>query len=131
MKATLKNYRQSPRKMRLVAGLIRGKKVANAEVILKNSIKNASLPFSKLLNSAVANAKNLGIDKENLSIKEVRVDGGYVLKRMMPRARGSAYVIKKRTSHINLALKDDSAVGDKKDKKIIKKSVITKKQVKK
>jgi len=104
MKAFLKNYRQSPRKVRLVAGLIRGKNVDKALVELDFLAKGASVPMRKLLLSAVANAKNQGIDKETLIIKELRVDKGIVMKRIMPAAMGSAHRINKRTSHVTLVL---------------------------
>lgn len=113
MKAFLKNYRQSPRKVRLIADLIRGEEVEKAEVLLKHSIKNASLPILKLLNSAVSNAKNKGFEKKELKIDGITVNGGYMLKRMMPRARGSAFLIRKRTSHITLNLKSDSLANEK------------------
>ncbi len=104
MKAFLKNYRQSPRKVALVAELIKGKRVAEALVILDNLPKRASLPINKLLISAVSNAKNLGISEENLVIENVTVNKGVVLKRIMPRARGSASRINKRTSHVEITL---------------------------
>src|SRR4051812_5986409 len=104
MKAFLKNYRQSPRKVRLVAGLVRGKSVADAIAELDFLAKRAGLPMKKLLLSAVANAKNMGTDVENLFIKEVRVDKGIVMKRMMPAAMGTGHRINKRTSHINILL---------------------------
>jgi large subunit ribosomal protein L22 len=90
--------------MRLVADAIRGKKVADAFVQLDLITKRATSPLSKLLSSAMANAKNLGVDSDNLIVREIRVDGGIVLKRSMPRARGSAYPIRKRTSHVILTL---------------------------
>jgi large subunit ribosomal protein L22 len=95
--ATLKNYRQSPRKVRLVATLVKGKSVARAQEILKFTDKRAAPVLLKLLASAVANA---GVSIENLFIKDFRVDAGFVMKRIMPRARGTAYGIKKRTSHV-------------------------------
>lgn len=104
MRAFLKNYRQSPRKVRLVADLIKGKGVNEASVELDFLAKRASTPIKKLLQSAVANAKNQGIEAENLFIKELRVDKGIVMKRMMPAAMGSAHRINKRTSHIMLSL---------------------------
>lgn len=105
MKATLSNYRQSPRKVRLVANLIKGKTVSEAREQLKFLPKRASLPVAKLLDSAVANA---GGQDSNLMVSEVRVDAGATLKRMRPRARGSASRINKRTSHINLILKEQT-----------------------
>src|SRR3954467_15825418 len=104
MKAYLKNYRQSPRKVRLVAGLIRGKKVGEAQVELDFLAKGASVPLKKLLNSAISNAKNMGIEADNLFIKELRVDKGVTLKRMMPAAMGSGHRINKRSSHVMITL---------------------------
>ena len=104
MKAFLKNYRQAPRKVRLVAGLIRGKNVEEAIVLLNFLAKRAGLPIKKLLLSAVANAAQMGIEKENLFIKELKVDKGIVMKRMMPAAMGTGHRINKRTSHVTLVL---------------------------
>jgi large subunit ribosomal protein L22 len=106
MKAILKSYRQAPRKVRLVANLIKGKTVPRAIAELDVLPKRASEPMKKLLLSAVANAKeNDGIaDINALLVKEVRVDQGVILKRSMPRAHGSAYPIHKHTSHIMLEL---------------------------
>lgn len=113
MKAFLKNYRQSPRKVRLVAGLIKGKPVSQAVAELDFLAKRAGTPIKKLLLSAVANAKNQGKEMENLYIKELRVDKGIVMKRMMPAAMGSAHPIKKRTSHIALVLKEQAVKSKK------------------
>ncbi len=104
MKAFLKNYRQSPRKVRLVAGLIRGKDVPQAITELDFLAKRAGEPIKKLLLSAVANAKQIGAEKENLFIKEISVDKGIVMKRMMPAAMGTGHRINKRTSHIQIVL---------------------------
>ncbi len=104
MKAFLKNYRQSPRKVRLVAGLMRGKNIAEAITELDFLAKRAGLPIKKLLLSAVSNAKQMGVEKENLFIKELRVDKGITMKRMMPAAMGTGHRINKRTSHITLLL---------------------------
>ncbi len=104
MKASLFQYRQSPRKVRLVADMIRGKDANTALTILTLVPKKAGLPLKKLLQSAISNAKNSGIDTDTLVVKEMRVDGGVVMKRQMPRAFGRAYGINKRTSHINLTL---------------------------
>ena|SRR3989344_134927 len=110
MKAFLKNYRQSPRKVRLVAGLIRGKKVDLALAELDFLAKRAGAPIKKLLLSAVANAKQNGNERTNLFIKELRVDKGVIMKRMMPRAMGTGHRINKRTSHVTLVLAEkDSA----------------------
>ena len=104
MKAFLKNYRQAPRKVRLVASLVKGKSVAEAIAELDFLAKRAGLPIKKLLLSAVANAKQMGIEMDNLYIKELRVDKGIVMKRMMPAAMGTGHRINKRTSHLNLLL---------------------------
>jgi large subunit ribosomal protein L22 len=104
MKALLKNYRQSPRKVRLVASFIKGKRVADAFMHLESMPKRASGPMKGLLTSAIANAKVAGISDENLYVEGVTVNKGIVLKRSMPRARGSASRINKRTSHIALTL---------------------------
>jgi large subunit ribosomal protein L22 len=104
MKAILKNYRQSPRKVRLIADLVRGKTVKQALNTLNFVQKRASEPFAKLIRSAEANAKSRGIPTDNLIVKSVAVDKGTVLKRFMPRARGSASRILKRNSHISVEL---------------------------
>lgn len=128
MKAFLKNYRQSPRKVRLVAELIKGKRVAEAFVYLNSMPKRAAGPIENLLASAVANAKNSGVDVESLWVENVTVNKGIVMKRSMPRARGSASRINKRTSHIMITLKDSSV--DKSEKKSEAKKIV-KKEVKK
>lgn len=104
MKAFLKNYRQSPRKVRLIAGLVRGKSAADALTTLQFVDKRAADPFAKVIKSAVANAKDQGKDVEKLFVKTVSVDKGTVIKRFMPRARGSASRINKRNSHISVEL---------------------------
>ena len=105
VKASLMNYRQSPRKMRLVADLVKGKNAERAVLELGFVTKRAALPIKKLIQSALANAENnLKLSKENLVIKKISVDAGKVLKRSMPRAFGRAAMIRKRTSHINLVL---------------------------
>lgn len=130
MKAFLKNYRQSPRKVALVAELIKGKRVAEAIIILDNLPKRASLPIKKLLISAISNAKNIGINEESLVLENVTVNKGIVLKRIMPRARGSASRINKRTSHVEITLSENKS--DKKAKKLVEKEEKTEnKEVKK
>jgi large subunit ribosomal protein L22 len=124
MKAFLKNYRQSPRKVRLVGELIKGKRVADAFVQLGSLPKRATGPITKLLASAVANAKQAGISEDNLIISSVTVNKGIVMKRSMPRARGSASPINKRTSHVALILSEKSMekkVKSTKAEKVIKK----------
>ena len=104
-KAYLKNIRISPRKVKIVLDLIRGKNVDVALGILKNTPKSASEYTIKLLNSAVANAENnFGMDPANLVVTEVFATPGPILKRMRPRAQGRAYRINKRTSHVTIAV---------------------------
>ena len=110
MKANLKSYRQSPRKVRLLADLIRGKKVESATTLLKFADKKAADAVGKLLKSAIDNAKNnFNIESDTLFVKEVTVNAGATLKRRRPRARGSAFPINKRTSHISLTLEAKAA----------------------
>ncbi len=104
MKAVLKNYRQSPRKVRLLADLVRGKKVKDALAVLQFAEKRAAEPFAKVIRSAAANAAQAGKNPDTLIIKKVAVDKGTVIKRFMPRARGSASPINKRNSHITVEL---------------------------
>ena len=104
MKAVLKNYRQSPRKVRLIADLVRGKKVKDALNTLSFVDKRAAGPFAKVIASAVANAKDRGANPDTLKIKKVTVDKGPTYKRFIPRARGSASRINKRNSHITVEL---------------------------
>ncbi len=101
MKAYLPNYRQSPRKVRLVARAVSGKKVVDAVTILSFMPKRAAEPIMKLINSAVANS---GLSREELVVKNIEVNKGLVMKRSMPRARGSAFPINKRTSHVLVTL---------------------------
>ena len=106
-KAYLKYARISPRKVKIVLDLIRGKDVATAMAILKNTPKSASEYLIKLLNSAIANAEhNFNMDTTKLYVSECFVCPGPILKRIMPRAQGRAYRINKRTSHVTLAVKE-------------------------
>lgn len=107
--AKLSSYRQAPRKVRLIAGLIRGKSVEIALVELNHRAKRSAPVFAKLIKSAVANAKALGMAVDTLIVKEVRVDKGAVLKRSRPRAQGRAFPIHKHTSHIMLTLTEKTA----------------------
>lgn len=103
MKAVLKNYRQAPRKVRLIATLIQGKNAQVALNQLDHFIKRGSLPMKKLLLSAIANS---GKNPESLVVKSARVDKGLVAKRLDPRAFGRAYQMQKRSSHIAIELAD-------------------------
>jgi large subunit ribosomal protein L22 len=104
----LKYYRMSPRKVRLVVDLVRGKKVKSALGQLSFLKKRSSDAIAKLLKSAVSDAKhNFKISsEENLYIKKITVDEGPTLKRFMPRARGTSSPIRKRTSHITVVLEE-------------------------
>ena len=104
-RAIAKTVRIAPRKARLVADLIRGKKVGEAYAILKNTDKKASEIIEKVLMSAVANADhNLNLDVNTLFVKEAFINEGTTLKRFRPRAKGSASRINKRTSHITVVV---------------------------
>lgn len=106
--AKLNNCPTSPRKMRLVADLVRGKKVENALNILKFNNKEASGRLEKLLLSAIANwqAKNEDADVEaaELFVQEIRVDGGTMLKRLRPAPQGRAHRIRKRSNHVTIVV---------------------------
>ncbi len=116
--ATAKYIRMSPRKVRLVADVVRGLDVRKALAQLDFSRKHAALPIRKLVGSAVANAEhNFNLAKENLFIKEIKVDGGPTLKRWMPRAHGRATPLKKRTSHISLVLSEIVDSGEREGRK--------------
>lgn len=118
--AKLSYLRIAPRKVRLVADMVRGRPVEEAKNILQFVVKKATLPFLKLLKSAVANAKNnFHLEEENLYISKVLVGEGPKLKRWIARARGKADEIQKKTSHITIVLGE------------IKKGVAAEKYVKK
>ena len=108
MKASATHIRIAPRKVRTVVDTVRGKSVSQALSILAFTRKKAALPVQKLLKSAVANAaENDGIsDVDTLVIDRIMVDEGPTLKRYMPRARGRATPIRKRTSHIRIVLRE-------------------------
>ena len=106
--AKLNNCPTSPRKMRLVADIIRGEDVEKALNILKFNSKEASLRLEKLLLSAIANweSKNEGtnIENSNLYVKEITVDSGRMLKRIQPAPQGRAHRIRKRSNHVTLVV---------------------------
>ena len=109
MQATAKvtGVRITPRKCRLVVDLVRGKKVADALGILANVNKSASPVAAKLIKSAAANAVNNNkMDESKLYVDTIYVNEGPRLKRYMPRAKGSASSIIKRTSHISVVVKE-------------------------
>ncbi|HMQ42772.1 50S ribosomal protein L22 [Mariniflexile maritimum] len=106
--AKLNNCPTSPRKMRLVADLVRGEKVEKALNILKFNQKEASAKLEKLLLSAIANwqSKNeaASIEDAELIVKEIRVDGGAMLKRLRPAPQGRAHRIRKRSNHVTIVV---------------------------
>ena len=105
VKAYLKDLRISPRKVKIVLDLIRGKDAATAIAILKNTPKAASLPVLKLLQSAIANAENNNhLDATKLYVSQCFVTPGRTAQRIMPRAQGRAFRILKRSSHVTLAV---------------------------
>jgi len=136
--AKLRYLRISPRKVRLVASLIRGLKVEKAEIQLENMAKEAKRPVLKLLQSAIANAvNNFKMNKEDLKVEAIMVDNGPILYRSMPRAQGRATPIRKRTSHITIILsgevegKEEEKL-EKQTKKVekVEKKIKVKKEVK-
>lgn len=120
VKASARYIRISPRKVRLVASLVRGMAVAKALEQLKFVGKGAAEPVRKAIASAAANAvHNFELSEDNLLIKEISVDGGPVLKRWLPRAHGHASPLMKRMSHINVTLgeiKDSGVKAGRKEK---------------
>ena len=108
-RAYLKYARISPRKVQIVLDLIRGKDAGTAMAILKNTPKSASEYLIKLLKSAVANAENnFGMDASKLYVSECFVCPGPTLKRLLPRAKGSADRLLKRSSHVTIAVKESA-----------------------
>ena len=122
MKALLKNYHQSPRKVRLVADLIRGKSVARAKEELLFLPKKSSGAVGKLLDSAVANARVLGQKESDLYVKSIAVNKGTVLRRYRPFARGRAGSLRKTMSIISLELGAAAAPKKARTKKVAKKA---------
>jgi large subunit ribosomal protein L22 len=112
--AKLRNLRTSPRKVRLVIGLVRGMNVEEALAQLRFFRKSAARPVLKLIQSAVANAEhNFKLDKTNLFIKKIVADGGPVMKRWRARAFGRAAPIRKRTCHVTVILDEKQAAAPK------------------
>lgn len=102
--AQLSNYRQSPRKVGLLADMVRGKRVDQALLALDIMPKRGAAPLAKLIRSAAANARSRGVDDHDLVISKIEVGKGIVFRRSMPRARGSASRIQKKASHVKLEL---------------------------
>lgn len=113
MKATLRNYRQAPRKARKVADLVRGKEVEQALTQLKFLTKKGALPIAKLIAGAAANARENFKITTPLVISEIRVDKALTYKRFLPAPHGSAHPMHKHASHIIITL---SPAAEKKPK---------------
>lgn len=129
VKAQLRHLRIAPRKVRLVADLIRGKKVAEAKTFLDFCLKKGALPLKKLLDQALTSAShNFQLEKEGLWISEIKVDEGPKLKRWRARARGRAGVIQKKTSHISLVLEGERKKIEKEVPEVKKEEVIEAKE---
>lgn len=126
VKATLRFLRMSPRKVRLVADVIRGHDVSRALILLEGMPQHASVPMRKLVRSGMANAENNHqLDPDSLYIKTIMVGEGPTLKRFRPRAFGRSAAIMKRTSHILLLLdqrEDATKKESKKDKSLSQES---------
>nr|ABN13144.1 ribosomal protein L22 [Vaccinium witches'-broom phytoplasma] len=121
VKAIANQMSVAPRKTRLVVDLIRGKHVREAQAILMFTPKAASPIVSKLLKSAVANAvHNFSLNEEELYVKEIFVNEGLRLTRLLPRAKGKTDKIKKRTSHITIVVSSKTA----EEKKTVKKQSV-------
>lgn len=118
--AKLRNYPTSPRKMRLLADLIRGQKVELVLAELEHNPKHSSVPLRKLVLSAISNwkQKNEGGDETGLVVKTIFVDGGRTLKRMRPAPQGRGYRVRKRSNHVTVIVdvKGEDAKASKKAK---------------
>ena len=124
--AKLRNYPTSPRKMRLLADLIRGERVEKALAILEHSTKHPAVPMRKLVLSAIDNwkQKNEDGDEGLLVIKTIMVDGARVIKRMRPAPQGRGYRVRKRSNHVTVIV-DTKATETKAEKAAAKKATKT------
>jgi large subunit ribosomal protein L22 len=110
-KAHLRNLRMAPRKVSLVAALVRGRPVGDALNILRFTRKAAAEPVAKLIKSAVANATDLSkgqVDVDTLVVKHISVDQATTMRRFMPRAMGRANRINKKSSHVHVVLAESA-----------------------
>lgn len=129
--AKLNNLRTAPRKVRLVVDMIRWKGTTKAQNILNFATQKSAGPVLKLLNQAIANAKNnFQLDPENLFISKITVDEGPKMKRWRARARGQAFEIQKKTSHITITLDEVEPTEKKAKKEATKKTVAETQEVK-
>lgn len=117
MKATLSNFHQSPRKVTLVAGAIRGKSVTLARNTLAMLPQKSSAAIRKLLESAVANARSKGADESTLFVQTIGVDKGSSMRRFRPMSRGRAAAFRRTMSHVTLVLGEKSVPTKKSAKK--------------
>ena len=108
IRASIDTYNQSPRKVRLVTEMVKGKKVTEAVAALSFLPKRAALPIKKLIESAVANAKDRGEDVAELRVSEIRVDSAGMIVRAMPRAMGRSAPIRRRRSQVFVRLSTDT-----------------------
>lgn len=108
MKASLTNFKQSPRKVRLVVDLIRGKKVAVARDSLVFLEKKSAPEITRLLDSAIANARMQGMNPDDLIVSKISVDKAQVIRRFKPMARGRAAGIRRTMSHVTIVLGEQS-----------------------
>jgi len=135
VRAQLRFLRATPRKVRLVADLIRGKGVQEAVNILHLTNKHAAKPLEKLLKSAIANAENRDepVDVDRLFVKEVMVDGGPTMKRFRPAPMGRGFRVLKRSSHVTVKLDTRKGESETKadEKKAVEKKPVAKKPVEK
>ena len=108
--AKLNNYPTSPRKMRLLADLVRGMHVDKALAVLEHNPKHPAVPLAKLVKSAVYNwkAKNEGGDEATLVVKTIFVDGARTLKRMRPAPQGRGYRVRKRSNHVTVIVDNNN-----------------------
>jgi large subunit ribosomal protein L22 len=129
--ARLRNYPTSPRKMRLLADLIRGEKVERALAILEHNTKHPAVPLRKLVLSAINNwkQKNENGDETLLMIKTIMVDGARTLKRMRPAPQGRGYRVRKRSNHVTVIVDIKNTVAEIKEDAGTKTKVQTKKRV--
>ncbi|HML58590.1 MAG TPA: 50S ribosomal protein L22 [Ferruginibacter sp.] len=119
--AKLNNYPTSPRKMRLLADLIRGMEIEKALAILDHNPKHPAVPLRKLVLSAINNwkQKNEGADEQGLVVKTIMVDGARVIKRMRPAPQGRGYRVRKRSNHVTVVV---DMAGEKAPSKKVKKT---------
>ncbi|RYY68512.1 MAG: 50S ribosomal protein L22 [Chitinophagaceae bacterium] len=124
--AKLNNYPTSPRKMRLLADLIRGMQVEKALAVLEHNPKHPAVPLRKLVLSAINNwkAKNEGADENGLVVKTIMVDGARVIKRMRPAPQGRGYRVRKRSNHVTVVV--DATAATEKAVKVSKKETVKK-----